>query len=87
MRQSENDAVEILPLSNLAAAIQFDLRDEIHSLHNSPDKKYLYQLNVNLSISELKFHLIALLLTDSPLQCHPLLHSKKALQDCCAHPT
>lgn len=61
------DFYAALFLSNLAAALQFDLRQDIDMLYNTPEKKYRYQLNVNVTISELKRRVVPLLLSSSPL--------------------
>ena len=52
-------------LANLAGVLALDYRDEIEQLHNKPENKNRYKMNVNLTISALKENVISLLLCDS----------------------
>ena len=55
-------------LSNIAAVMAFELRDEIKAVHSSSENAYAYKLNIRATISELKRNVIEMLITDSRLQ-------------------
>ena len=62
------DFFATLYLANLAGVIAIDYRDEIEAIHNIPENFRVYRMNVNLTISQLKQNVIALLLYDSALE-------------------
>ena len=59
------DFYATLFLSNLVAALEFDLRDEIKAAHSNPENKYTYKMNVSLAISELKRSVIEMIAAPS----------------------
>lgn len=61
------DFFATLYLANLAGVIAIDYRDEIEAIHNTPENSREYRMNVNLTISQLKQNVIAMLLYDSAL--------------------
>lgn len=62
------DFFATLYLANLAGVIAIDYRDEIEAIHNTPENSREYRMNVNLTISQLKQNVIAMLLYDSALE-------------------
>lgn len=52
-------------LANLAGVLEFDLHEEIEAAHSSPENKYEYQMNTNMTISELKRTVIEMIATKS----------------------
>ena len=68
------DYYATLYLANLAAAEIMENRDYIDKVYNSPEKKYTYKTNVNLTISALKQYVVELLITDSAIKRIRLLN-------------
>lgn len=60
------DFFATLYLANLAGVLAFDYREEVEALHNDPENLRRYKLNMNLTISAMKRHVVALLLCRSP---------------------
>lgn len=52
-------------LANLAGVLEFDLHEEIEAAHSSPENKYEYRMNMNMTISELKRTVIEMIATKS----------------------
>lgn len=62
------DFYATLFLANLAGALEFDLHEQIETAHSKPENKYKYQMNVNMTISELKRTVIEMIATKSKLK-------------------
>lgn len=60
-------------LTNLAAALAYDNREQIEALHNSEENKLVYKLNIAMTISELKRYVVKLVMTDNKLISWALL--------------
>lgn len=60
------DYYATLFLANLCGAMAYDYRDEIEAIHNKPENKHTYKLNINLTIAALKDHVVEMLLISSP---------------------
>lgn len=52
-------------LANLAGVLQYDLRDEIEAAHSNPENRYVYTMNVAMTISELKRTVVEMISTTS----------------------
>ena len=52
-------------LGNLAGVLEYDLHEEIEEVHAKPENKYAYQMNITMTISELKRTVIEMLATPS----------------------
>ena len=77
------DFYATLYLANLAGVLAFENRDEIEAIHNTPENKLTYKLNINMTISALKQNVIALLSCPSPQHSAALLiNIARRLQGC-----
>ena len=77
------DFFATLYLANLAGVLAFEYRDEIESIHNTPENKLTYKLNINMTISALKQNVIKLLSCPSPQDSAAILTNiAQRLQGC-----
>ena len=56
------DFFATLYLANLAGIMALDCRDEIEAAHNTPENRYTYRLNVNLTIAALRQSVVEMLM-------------------------
>lgn len=55
-------------LANLAGVLEYDLHDKIEAAHNKPGNRYVYKMNLAMTISELKRTVVKMLVTPSRLK-------------------
>lgn len=59
------DFYATLFLANLASTLEYDLREKIEAAHSKPENKYVYKMNISMTISELKRTVVEMLATTS----------------------
>lgn len=64
----QQDFYATLFLANLEGALEYDLHDEIEAAHRKPENKYEYHMNTNLAISEMKQHVVEMVMTTSAIK-------------------
>ena len=68
------DFYATLYLANLASVIVLDNHEEIEAIHNIPENKNTYKMNLNQTIGALKNNVIELLLCKSPAKANRILN-------------
>lgn len=68
------DYYATLYLANLASAIVLDNHEEIEAIHNTPENKNIYKMNLNQTIGALKTNVVELLLCKSPAKANRILN-------------
>lgn len=67
------DFYATLYLANLAAVVILDNRDEVEEKYNTPQKKYEYKTNINITLSSLKHRVVELFISRSSSRRNYLL--------------
>lgn len=62
------DFYATMMLANLAGVLEYDLHDKIEAAHNKPENRYVYKMNIAMTISELKKTVVQMLVTPSWLK-------------------